>query len=60
MKTTHRDDRLKGLAAANIAETSAGLQNHGQSYDPKMHGSLLKKINYQEKLIAETSTQTDF
>jgi hypothetical protein len=60
MKTTHRDDRLKGLAAANIAESSAGQHAQGKAYDPKMHGSLLKNINYQEKLVAESTTQTDF
>ena len=58
MKTTHRDDRIKGLASASIAESGSSPQNRG--YDPKMHGSLLKNINYREKLLAESTTQTDF
>ena len=61
MRTTHRDDRIRGLAAAQITESGFGNSNVNQgTFDPKMHGSLIKNVDYKQKLFKDQSDQTDY
>jgi hypothetical protein len=53
MRTTHRDDRIKGLAAAQISESKAETGFGNNDFNPKMHGSLIKNVDYKQKLFKE-------